>query len=404
MVFEQAINFLKIIAPLANVSKEEVELLSKPQHVHKAELEVSGKKYPAFRVQYNNSRGPYKGGIRFHPGVNEDEVTSLSFWMTFKTAIADIPLGGGKGGVTINPKNLSIIELEELSRTYMRAFHKFLGPQQDIPAPDVYTTPQIMGWMRDEYEKIIGKEAPGVITGKPLDQGGSEVRGIATALGGVYILEEVVKKLNLEGKRVAIQGFGNAGQTMAKLLCDSGYTIISVSDSKGAIYNKEGLDIHKVVKIKEKKGTVIEYEESNKISNQDLLELECDILIPAALENAIHEENATQIKAKVILELANGPTTPQADKILHKNNILVLPDVLANSGGVTVSYFEWVQNNQGEHWDEETVKDKLKEKMVSAFTQIWDSYSASEHDFRTNAYVHALKKIIKAEKERGRLS
>src|SRR3989344_2929424 len=259
MSFSEVTTFLEKIAPLAKLSREEITKLETPDRVLKAELSVNGKKYPAYRVQFNNARGPYKGGIRYHPEDSEDEVKSLSFWMTIKTSVTDLPFGGGKGGVTVDPKRLSKKELEELSRAYVRAFYKYLGPDTDIPAPDVYTTPEIMGWMLDEYQKLTGKKAPAFITGKPLELGGSKVRDIATALGGVYVLEEAVKKTGLKEKKVAIQGFGNAGMNMAKLLAERGYVIIAVSDSKGGIYNANGLDINEVVKVKETKRAVSDY-------------------------------------------------------------------------------------------------------------------------------------------------
>ena len=409
--------FLRKIAPIANINDKELKILSTPEHVHKAELDVSGKKYPAFRVQFNNARGPYKGGIRFHPDVDEEEVTDLAFWMTLKTAVADLPLGGGKGGVQVNPKELSLKEIEELSRAYMRAFHEFLGENKDIPAPDVYTNPQIMAWMRNEFEKITAKTAPGVITGKPLDYGGSQVRDVATALGGVYVLEEAVKKLSLGSKRVAIQGFGNAGMNAAKILHSLGYKIVAISDSKGGVYNEDGIDPEKALQIKKAGGmlgcyclgTVCSLEEMPKdgpcrgISNEELLELDVDILIPAALEKAIHKENAAKVKAKIVLELANGPTTSEADDTLHDRGVLVLPDILANSGGVTVSYFEWQQNLSGESWTEEEVREKLNERIVAAFNQIWEAYSGSKHDFRTNTYILAIKRVLDAERKRGKL-
>ncbi len=403
MAFANIKTFIDTIAPLAEISEKEVELLTTPQNVLKAELDVNGKKYPAYRVQFNNARGPYKGGIRFHPEVDEDEVKSLAFWMSLKTAVADVPLGGGKGGVTVNPKELSSEEYQQVSREFMKAFYKNLGPTKDIPAPDVYTTPQVMAWMRDEYEKLIGEQAPGVITGKPLELGGSLVRGIATALGGVYVLEEALKKLNINEKKVIIQGFGNAGMNAAILLEERGYKITGVSDSKGAIYNEHGFNVKDLIKVKESSGTVTAYDDAQKISNEELLEKECTILVPSALADVITKENAANVKAKVIVELANGPTTPEADKILHENGVLVLPDILANAGGVTVSYFEWVQNVSGWYWKEEEVKERLKEKMVSAFNQLWEAYNGSGKDFRTMTYVHALKKIVVAERLRGRV-
>ncbi len=405
--------FLQKIALLANLSPAEMHRMETPDHIHRATLVVSGKEYPAWRVQFNNARGPYKGGIRFHPQVSEEEVTNLSFWMTLKTAVADIPLGGAKGGVRVNPKELTLSEVEELSRAYIRAFYKVIGPAQDIPAPDVYTTPQIMSWMRDEYEQLVGHPAPGVITGKPLEQGGSLVRDIATALGGVYVLEQALEKLGLAGKRVAIQGFGNAGMNAAKLLAKRGYTIVAISDSKGGVYNEEGIDPEKAEEIKQAGGMLGCYclgkvcraedipqnGSCRYVSNEELLELDVDILIPAALEGVIHKGNAGKIKAPLVLELANGPTTAEADDILFQKNILVLPDILANAGGVTVSYFEWVQNNSNTSWNEQTVNAKLKEKMVSAFAQLWERYDGSGHDFRTITYIHALRKVLAADQK-----
>ncbi len=403
MSFKEIIYFLDKIGEIAGLSEKELELLKKPQKILQAEIEVSDKKYPAYRVQYNNARGPYKGGIRYHPEVDLEEVQSLAFWMSLKTAIADIPFGGGKGGIRVNPKDLSEAELEELSRKWVRAFYAQIGPSKDIPAPDVYTTPQIMAWMLDEYETLIGEKAPGMITGKPLALGGSLVRDIATALGGVYVLEEAIKKVALTEKSAAIQGFGNAGMNMAKLLVEKGFKIVAVSDSQGGIYNAEGLNLFEVIKAKERNGSVINYPAAEKISNEELLTLDCGVLIPAALSAVITAKNAGKIKARIVLELANGPTTPEADEILHQKKVLVLPDVLANSGGVTVSYFEWVQNNYGYYWDENTIKSRLKEKMVSAFDKIWKEYAQSTYDFRTNTYILAVKKILEAERLRGRV-
>lgn len=403
MSFQEVIFFLDKIGEIAGLSKKELDLLKKPQKILQAEIEVSGKKYSAYRVQYNNARGPYKGGIRYHPEVDLEEVQSLAFWMSLKTAIVDIPFGGGKGGIKVDPKLLSEKELEELSRKWVRAFYSEIGPTKDIPAPDVYTTPQIMAWMLDEYETIIGEKAPGMITGKPLALGGSLVRDIATALGGIYVLEEAIKKVNLTEKSAAVQGFGNAGMNLAKLLAEKGYKIVAVSDSQGGIYDAKGLNLSKVIKAKEEKGSVIDYNPAKKISNEELLVVDCAVLVPAALSGVITAKNAGKIKARIVLELANGPTTLEADEILHKNKILVLPDVLANSGGVTVSYFEWVQNNYGYYWDENTVKSRLKEKMVSAFDKIWKEYAQSTYDFRTNTYILAVKKILEAERLRGRV-
>lgn len=400
MSFSEVKKFLEKIAPLAKLSKKEITALETPNKILKAELTVNGKKYPAFRVQFNNARGPYKGGIRYHPEVSEDEVKSLAFWMTIKTAVTDLPFGGGKGGVMVDPKKLSKKDLEELSRAYVRAFYKNLGPDTDIPAPDVYTTPEIMGWMLDEFQKLTGKKAPAFITGKPLELGGSKVRDIATALGGVYVLEEAVKKLGLKEKKVAIQGFGNAGMNMALLLSEKKYTIVAISDSKGAVYDPKGLNVQEVIKAKNSTGSVTGYQKAQKISNEELLESNCSILIPSALSGVITTGNAQKIKAKIVLELANGPTTPEADEILSTRKVLVLPDILANAGGVTVSYFEWVQNKKKKSWSEQEVKKKLQEKMISAFSQIWKEFSDGKKSFRTAAYVLALKKIVAAEKNK----
>ncbi len=400
MSFIEIKTFLNKIGGMIGLNEQELNLLSTPNNILKADLKVNEKSYPAFRVQFNNARGPYKGGIRFHQEVDEDEIKSLAFWMSLKTAVVDLPLGGGKGGVRVNPKKLSKIELEKLSRAYIRAFYKHLGPDKDIPAPDVYTTPEIMAWMKDEYEKLVGYPAPGVITGKPLERGGSLVRDIATALGGVYVLEEAVIKLGLDEKTVVIQGFGNAGMNVAKLLTQRDYRIIAVSDSKGGVFNEDGLDVDVLVGVKQETGSVINYQNAEQISNEELLQIDCSILIPSALDDVITKENAGLLKAKIVLELANGPTTIEADKILYDREILVLPDILANAGGVTVSYFEWMQNQSNEKWDEITIKNKLKEKMINAFNNLWNSYSSNKFDFRTNAYIYAIKKIVEAEKDR----
>jgi glutamate dehydrogenase/leucine dehydrogenase len=401
MAFEKIKPFVERIASLAGLNDKDIELILTPQQILRAQLKVGNKEYPAYRVQFNNARGPFKGGIRFHPEVDEDEVKALAFWMSLKTAVVNIPLGGGKGGVEVNPRELSKDELKELSEAFVGAFYERLGSTKDIPAPDVYTTPQIMVWMLDEFEKLTGKKDPGMITGKPLEFGGSYVRDIATALGGVYVLEEAVKKLGVMEKRVVVQGFGNAGMTAAELLSQDGYSIIAVSDSQGGIYNENGLNIPELIKVKKESKTVTHYTEGNKITNEELLELDCDILVPSALGGVITEKNANEIKTKIILELANGPTTEEADKILFSRGITVIPDILANAGGVTVSCFEWQQNNANERWSEDVVKSKLKSTMVIAFDTLWEK--KNEYDLRTTAYIHALTKIIEAERKRGRL-
>jgi len=357
--------------------------------------------FTGYRSQYNNSLGVYKGGIRYHWNVTVDEVKALSFWMTIKCATVNIPMGGAKGGVIVNPKELSEGELERLSRGYMKKLWMVLGSDKDVPAPDVYTTPQIMGWMRDEFEKIIGKEDPGVITGKSLDQGGSEGRGFSTAQGGAYCTRELAKNLNLvpEETRIAIQGFGNAGSHMAKILSNMGYKIIAVSDSKGGIVMNEGLDIEALTKHKEDTGSVAGFAGTTEISNDDILTMDVDILVPAALENVITPDNAGNIKAKAIVELANGPTTPDADEILKEKGIIVVPDVLANAGGVTVSYFEWDQNVKGEHWTEEDVLEKLEKIMVDSFHEVWNTKMQYNTDMRTAAFIKAIERVSSTLKE-----
>jgi len=323
--------------------------------------------------------------------------------MTMKCSAVGIPLGGGKGGIIVNPKELSVGELERLSRAYIRALYQHIGPVQDVPAPDVYTTPQIMGWMLDEYEKCVGHHAPGVITGKPLSVGGSQGRGFATAQGGVYVVEEAMRKLgkNPSDTTVAVQGFGNAGSFMAKILSDLGYKIVAVSDSKGGIKSASALDLVALEKHKETTGAVAGFTGTENITNEQLLELEVDVLVPAALENQITADNAPRIKAKIVAELANGPTTPEADEILFKNGVLLIPDILTNAGGVTVSYFEQVQNAMNYYWTESEVLAKLKPIMVDSFNAIWAMKEKHNIDMRTAAFVVAVARVAQAMKDRG---
>ncbi len=355
----------------------------------------STKIFPAYRVQYNNSRGPYKGGIRFHPQTDLNEVKALAFWMMIKTAVVNLPFGGSKGGITVDPKKLSPRELERLSRAWIRAFQNFIGPKKDIPAPDVYTTPQIMAWMMGEYSQLVGYNEPAVITGKPVELGGSLGRDTATAQGGFFVLEELLKTLKLDPKKqkVIIQGFGNAGMTMAKILSKNKCLIVGIADSQGGIYSPAGLKITELEKHKKKIGTVLNFSKAKKIKANKFLELPCDILIPAALENQITEKNANKIKAKIILELANGPTTPEADDKLFKKKVIIVPDVLANSGGVIVSYFEWVQNLANSYWSEAEVKNKLKKQITEAFLAIWEIRHQYNIDLRMAAFVLAVKRI-----------
>lgn len=398
---------LEKIKSILNIEDNIFKQLLEPQRVLEVNIPVkmdSGeiKIFKGFRSQFNNARGPYKGGIRFHPEVNYDEVKALSAWMTFKTAVVNIPLGGGKGGVIVNPSELSSRELEELSRGYIRAIHKFIGPDLDIPAPDVNTDPRVMGWMMDEYEKNIGKHAPGVITGKPCSIGGSQARSYSTAQGGAYVLDEAVKKAGLGKKRtVAIQGYGNAGSYMAKILHKMGYKIVAISDSRGTVVNCMGMDPEAVEKHKKQTGSVANYAGAEKIAGAHCFEQDVDILIPAALENSITKKNAGVIKAKIIIELANGPITPEADKILNKKGVLVVPDILANAGGVTVSYFEQVQNSCGYYWSEKEVLNKLEAVMRKSFDEIWEVKEKYKTDMRTAAYIISVGRVVQAMKDRG---
>ena len=362
------------------------------------------KVFQGFRVQYNDVKGPTKGGIRFHPDETIDTVRALAAWMTWKCALVDIPLGGGKGGIICNPKELSQGELERLSRTYIDKVFQFIGPDQDIPAPDVYTTPQIMSWMMDEYSKIAGKNQFGVITGKPMCIGGSVGRTDATARGGWYCVREAAKEfgIDLKGATVAIQGYGNAGYHAA-LLGQTlfGSTIVAVSDSKGGIYNPACLDAQAVYKHKAQTGSVIGFPGSEPISNEDLLELDVDILVPAALEHVITGENAPNIKAKIVAEAANGPTTPEADDILYEKGVHVIPDFLCNAGGVTVSYFEMVQNFNRYCWTEEEVHERLDEKMTTAYHATLRGSKKYGVNMRRSAYVVAIERVVEAMQTRG---
>jgi glutamate dehydrogenase (NAD(P)+) len=362
------------------------------------------KTFKGFRSQYNTARGPGKGGIRWHPEESASLVKALSAWMTWKAACVDIPLGGAKGGIICDPKGMSSREQEILARSYIRQLADILGPNVDVPAPDVYTNPQIMAWMMDEYEKIVRRHAPSIITGKPLVLGGSAGRSIATAQGGVYTIREAAKDtgLNLNGAKVAVQGYGNAGSWAAKLLHDDfGCKIIAVSDSRGGIYAKDGLDPHKAAEHKENTRSVIGLKETKEILNEELLELECDVLIPAALENVITHENAQNIKAKIVCELANGPTTPYADEFLFDNNVLVIPDFLANAGGVTVSYFEMVQGYYLYYWTEKEVFTALDRVMTNAYHSTIDEAKKYNTHNRMGAYSISIERVLEAMKLRG---
>lgn len=399
------------------ISEDAIEQLKYPKASLAVSIPVrmddgSLKIFQGYRVRYDNTRGPTKGGIRYHPNVCMDEVQSLAFWMTFKCAVLNLPFGGAKGGITLNPKTLSRMELERLSRGYVDAIADFIGPDIDIPAPDVYTNPTIMGWMMDQYSIIKRQITPAVVTGKPLSMGGSLGRETATAMGAFFVIETIMSKLERppEETTVAVQGFGNAGAAIAEFLFKTGYKVVAVSDSQGAIYAKKGLDIpsirqyklsSKVMKAAYCQDSVCNIVEHEALSNEELLELDVDVLIPAAIENQIVRENANNIKAKFIFEVANGPITSEADQILEEKGVTVFPDILVNAGGVTVSYFEWVQNRSGLYWTLEEVHERLRQKMVIETEQIWGIAQDLSISLRTAAYIHALNRLGEAISAKG---
>ncbi|MBI3980589.1 Glu/Leu/Phe/Val dehydrogenase [Candidatus Microgenomates bacterium] len=447
--FQNALDQLqKAASYLEKDSFSKLEILKNPEKVIEVTFPItmddgSVRIFEGYRVQFNSARGPYKGGIRFHPQVSMDEVKALAFWMMMKCAVVNLPLGGGKGGVTVDPKQLSEKELERLSRGYMKAIARDVGPLVDVPAPDVNTNPQIMAWMVDEYRKFKnqnskikidkkneGPEVLAMITGKPVNKGGSEGRTEATGMGGMFTLQAVLKKLSLSSSAhfsaaskvadsatgsskiganaprqliVAVQGFGNVGFFVAKLLSEKGFKVVAVSDSKGGVYVKQGIDVEKTLECKKKNGHLegcyckegaCDLAFGKRITNQELLELPVDILIPSALENQITKENAPKIQAKIILEMANGPTTPEADEILHKRGIIVIPDILANAGGVTVSYFEWYQNRNNQRWSKDKVNQKLKEVMNESVDSVWAESQKHRIPLRTAAFILATKRIL----------
>jgi glutamate dehydrogenase (NAD(P)+) len=407
--FEMAQRQLDEAAELLQLDPAVHELLRWPLRELHVTLPVrmddgTTKIFHGFRVQYNDARGPNKGGIRYHSGETIDLVRALAAWMTWKTAVVDIPLGGGKGGIICDPKSLSAGELERLSRAYIRQVGRILGLEKDVPAPDVYTTPQIMAWMADEYAFLNGYNEFGMITGKPLALGGSAGRGDATARGGMYCLREAAKalKLDLQGATTAIQGYGNAGSFAHKLGVEMfGLKVVAVSDSKGGIYQSDGLDYEKVSAYKAKTGSVVNFPGAMNISNEELLELDVQVLIPAALENAINEGNAERVKAKFVAELANGPTTPEADKILYEKGAYVIPDFLCNAGGVTVSYFEMVQNAYDYYWEESVVHERLDKKMTAAFWSVHNMAQQQKVHNRLAAYLVAVNRVAEAVRLRG---
>lgn len=389
-------------AKIMNLDKGIHAILKQPDRVLTVSIPVKMdngevRVFTGYRSQFNNAMGPYKGGIRYHQNVSIDEVKALSFWMMVKCATVNIPMGGGKGGIIVDSKTLSVGELERLSRGYIQKIWREIGSDKDVPAPDMYTTPTIMGWMRDEFEKLLGQADPGVITGKAIKDGGSEGRETATAQGGVYVVKELAKKLNLNPgeTKVAIQGMGNVGGFMAKILKSEGYSVVAISDSKGGVVvrNNVALDLDKVFEHKEKTGSLKDCPDTENITNEELLELPVDILVPSAMENQITTENVNNIKAKVIVEMANGPTTPEADEILKERGIILVPDVLANAGGVTVSCFEWEQNIKNERWTEAEVFAKLEPMMVQAFDEVWETKEKYSIDMRTAAFVKAIERV-----------
>ncbi len=358
--------------------------------------------FTGFRSQHNKVRGPYKGGIRYHQQVSLDEVRALSFWMSIKNAVVNVPFGGGKGGVVLNPKNLSEKELEKLSRGFVQKIYSIIGPEMDVPAPDVNTNGKIMTWMLDEYQKITSSKSKATFTGKPLDKGGSEGREEATGFGGGVVLREIFKNniANInKDSTVAIQGFGNVAIHMAEAVKNLGFKIIALSDSRGGIYNPSGFNVYEVEKFKKSKGALNGFKGSSNITNAELLTTKVDILVPAALENVLTKDNASKVRAKLIVELANGPTTPEADKIFKKKNIIVVPDILANSGGVATSYYEWYQNMHSQKWSKKKVLDNLDKQMVSAFNDVIKVKNKFKTDLRNAAYILAAQRIYEAEKE-----
>lgn len=406
--FEYFKTHLAKAATLLGLSPEEAKKLMTPDRILRAELSIkmddgSTKSFPAYRVQFNNARGPYKGGIRFHPDADEDEVSALAAMMAIKCAVVGIPFGGAKGGVACDPKHLSKDELHGIARAYVRAFAEHLGPDTDIPAPDVYTTPEIMGVMLEEYEAIVGKPSPAMITGKPIALGGSLGRDTATADGAVAVLESLLNDTQLDPKtlRVGIQGAGNAGAQAAVLLSDMGMKIVALADSRGTLVSPEGMDVSMVLAIKEEKGSVTDAaahmrEEGHILPADDVITEACEVLVPAALEEQITNENVAQVKAGIVLEVANGPTTPEADDALSARGVVVVPDVLANAGGVTVSYFEWVQNRTKEQWSKEEVKKQLGEVMERAYQDVARFARENGVSLREASYALAIQRIREA--------
>lgn len=400
--FEQAQTQLTRALAVQKISDELRARLLAPEREVTVSIPVkmdngSTRMFEGYRVQYNSLRGPYKGGIRYHPNADINEVKALAFWMTMKCAVAGIPMGGGKGGITVNPHELSKKELERLSRGWVQALYPILGPERDVPAPDVNTTPEIMAWMSNEYQKLTEDKRNATFTGKPLGAGGSEGRGVATGMGGYYVFEALHRLLKLPASvTVAIQGMGNVGGNAAKIFREHGHRVIAMSDSKGGIYSEKGLDPEAVENYKKENGSLKGFPNTKQITNGNLLELSCDVLIPAALEDQITKKNAKKIKAKMVLELANGPTTTEADDVLFKKGIHVVPDILANSGGVVVSTYEWEQNLKNEHWTEKDVLAKLRKLLERESKNVWEKSKKLRTDLRRAAFALALERLDSA--------
>lgn len=407
-IFDNIKKELDKISKYMQISEKEKEYLLKHKSVRKADIKLGACKYPAWRIIHNDALGPGKGGIRFHPEVSEDEVKSLSFWMSLKNSLVDLPYGGAKGGIKINPKDLNPEDIEKISRKYIKAFHNYIGENKDIPAPDVNTNPWIMGIMLDEYEKIKGYHEFGAITGKPVELRGCKIRYDSTSKGGKIVLKEFLNKINKKAEEItiAVQGFGNVGMNVAKMLHDDNFKVVAVSDVKGGIYSKDNLDIEEVILHSNKTGSVIQFKEAKDITNGELLALDVDVLIPAAMENQITKKNVLDIKARYILELANGPIAFDADEILTKKGTIIIPDILANAGGVVASYCEWCQNKAGHIHPINDMNCVLNNKMIKSFHDVYELYQEEKNknpDFtmRTAAYIIAIKRILKAAKARG---